>query len=203
MDAARRGIRVPFQRRHALAGRHVPHLERPVVRPRHDAPPVRKHGNAIDLRRSQIITKVQRTPQRTLSECPSSVATHLPVATSQTLSVLSLDPDTMRRPSGNTATLETYDEDTSSQKYSGRRAQHGPRVPFQRRHAFAGLDVPHLERLVDRPRHDAPPVRRDSNAPDLRQSQISTKAQWTPRNAPNPSALPASPRIRRSRRPTL
>ena len=119
-------IRVSFQRRHAFAGRHVPDLERVVVRPRHDAPPVWKHGNAPDLRRSQIITKVQRTPQRTLSECPSSVATHLPVATSQTLSVLSSDPDTTRRPSGNTATLKTYDEARSSQKYIGRRNARTP-----------------------------------------------------------------------------
>ena len=104
MDAATHALRVPFQRRHALAGRHVPHLERLVVRRRHDAPPVRKHGNAIDLRRSQIITKVQRTPQRTESECPSSVATHSPVATSHTLSVWSRDPETTRRPSANTAT---------------------------------------------------------------------------------------------------
>ena len=120
VDAATHVIRVPFQRRHALAGRDVPDLERLVARPRHDAPPVRKHGNAIDLRRSQIITKVQRTPQRTQFECPFSVATHSPVATSHTLSVSSngeLDPDTMRRPSGNTATQKTYDEDTSSQKY--------------------------------------------------------------------------------------
>ena len=121
VDAATHGGRVPFQRRHAFAGRHVPHLERLVLRPRHDAPPVRKHGNAIDLRRSQIITKVQWTPQRTELECPSSVATHSPVATSHTLSVLSLDADTTRRPSGNTATQLTYDEDRSSQKYIGRR----------------------------------------------------------------------------------
>ena len=121
--------RVPFQRRHAFTGRHVPHLERLVARRRHDAPPVRKHGNAIDLRRSQIITKVQRTPQRTVSECPSSVARHLPVATSHTLSVLSHDADTTRRPSGNTATPQTYDEDISSQKYSGRRNARCPSAP--------------------------------------------------------------------------
>ena len=114
-------LRVPFQRRHAFAGRHVPELERLVVRRRHDAPPVRKHGNAADLRRRHIITKVQWTPQRTSPECPSSVATHLPVATSHTLSVLSCDADTTRRPSGNTATPKTYDEARSSQKYSGRR----------------------------------------------------------------------------------
>ena len=129
-DAATHTTRVPSQRRHALAGRHVPDLDLTlvilVVRPRDDAPPVRKHGNAFDLRRSQIIPKVQWTPQRTPPECPLSVATHSPVATSQTLSVLSFDADKTRRPSGNTATLSTYDEDISSQKYSGRRNAPNP-----------------------------------------------------------------------------
>ena len=120
-DAATHAMRVPFQRRHAFAGRHVPHLERAVVRPRHDAPPVRKHCNGIDLQRRHIITRVQWTPQRTSFECPGSVATHLPVAMSQTLSVLSPDADTTRRPSGNIATQLTYDEARSSRKYSGRR----------------------------------------------------------------------------------
>ena len=55
--------------------------------------------------------------RRTVCLCPFSVATHLLVATSHTLSVLSSDADTTRRPSGNTATLLTYDEDRSSQKY--------------------------------------------------------------------------------------
>ena len=234
-------------------------LERLVVRRGHDAPPVRRDGNAIDLRRSQIITIVQRTQQRTSLECPCSVATHLPVATSHTLSVLSHDADTTRRPSGNTATHLTYDEARSSQKYSGRRATHPIRVSFQRRHAFARLDVPDLERVVLRARNDAPPVRKHGNAADLRRSHIITKVQWTPQrtvsecpvsvathspvvtsqilsvlssdpetmrrpsgematlltydearssqkysgrcNAPNPSALPASPRTRRSPRP--
>ena len=113
-------MRVPFQRRHAFAGRHVPHLERIVVRPRNDAPSVRKHRDATDLQRRHIITKVRQivdAARRTQPECPSSVATHLSVATSQALSVLSFDPDTTRRPSGNTATLKTYNEDTSSQTY--------------------------------------------------------------------------------------
>jgi len=144
-DAATHAVRVPFQCRHAFAGRHVPHFKRLVVRRRHDAPPVRKHGNAIDLRRRQIITKVQRTPQRTCHECPFSVATHSPVATSHTLSSL-YDPETTRRPSGNTATQLTYDEDTSSQEYNWwRRATHVVRVPFQCRHALAGRHVPHLD----------------------------------------------------------
>ena len=113
MDAATHQVR--FQRRHAFAGLDVPHIELPD-RARHDAPPVRKHGNAIDLRRRHIITKVQWTPQRTVFECPFSVTTHSPVATSHTLSVSSHDADTTRRPSGNTATLSTYDEARSSQK---------------------------------------------------------------------------------------
>ena len=122
-------IRVPFQRRQAFAGLDVPHLDHSWTIPpitRHDAPPVRKHGNAHDLRRRHIITKLQRTPQRTAFECPCSVATHSPVATPHTLSTPrppNADPsqETMRRPSGNTATQLTYDEATSSQKYSGRR----------------------------------------------------------------------------------
>ena len=121
VDAATHPMPVTFQRRHAFAGRHVPHLERLVRRPRHDALKVWMHRNAPDLRRRHIITKVQWTPQRTHSECPSSVATHSPVATSHTLSVVSYDADTTRRPSGNTATQLTYDEARSPQKYSRRR----------------------------------------------------------------------------------
>ena len=67
----------------------------------------------MDLRRRHIITELQWTPQRTLAECPFSVARHLRVATSHTLSVASSDPDTTRSPSGEIATLRTYDEDTS------------------------------------------------------------------------------------------
>ena len=224
--------------------------------------PVREMATPIDLRRSQIITKAQWTPQRTLPECPSSVATHSPVATSHTLSVLSHEPDTTRRPSGEIATPRTYDEGTSSQKYSGRRnaqnfecpssvATHLPvatsqtlsvtsksqtrraarpgtrqrhstydearssqkysgrrnarslRVPFQRRHAFAGRHVPDLERVVVRPRHDAPPVRKHGNAQktydEARSSQKYSGRRAT--HAIRPSALSASPRIRRSRCP--
>jgi len=122
------GIRVPFQRRHAFAGLDVPHLERAVVRTRHDAPPVQRYGNAKDLQRRHVITKVQRTPQRTSSECPFSVATHLPVSMFHTLS--SRDPETMCCPSGNTSMQPTYNEDTSSQKYSGRRGTHAIQVPI-------------------------------------------------------------------------
>ncbi len=118
--------RVPFQPRHEFPSHHVPDNERVVGRRRHDAPPVRGDGDAIDLRRSQIITKV----------------------------------------------LQIADAATRSGRPT--------RVPFQRRHAFAGLDVPHLERLVVRPRHDAPPVRGDGNARDLRRRHIITKVQRTP-----------------------
>ena len=48
----------------------------------------------------------------------------------QSLSVLSYEPDTTRRPSGEIATPMTYDEATSSRKYSGRRnARHSSALP--------------------------------------------------------------------------
>ena len=139
-------VRVSFQRRLARPRRHEPHLECVVGRPRHDTLPVGKHGNAIDLQRMQIIKKVQQeadAARLTSFVCPSSVATHLPVATSHTLSWVSNDPETTRRPSGNTATQMTCNEDTSQ--------------------------------MFDK---------------------------WRQRAAPHKSALSASPRIRRSRRPT-
>jgi len=249
-------MRVTFQRCHAFTSRHVPDLEHswriniiPITR--NDPPPVRKHRDALDLRRRHVITKVQWTPQRTLPECPSSVATHSPVATSHTLSVLLADRDTTRRPSGNTATYKedisqnvhnadaacrtgekpssvathlpvatshtlttpdpyasrsqkttrrpsgntatplTYDVDTSSQKYSGRRAPHFSRVPVQRRHAFAGLDVPHLERatrtrkVVARPRHNAPPIWEKGKSPNLQRRHIITRIPKKADRAPH------------------
>ena len=256
MDAATHVVRVPSQRRHAFAGRHVPDLERLVVRPRHDAPPVRKHGNAIDLRRSQIITKVQWTPQRrpfqrrhafagrhshtlsvlsfdpdttrrpsgntatprtydeahhhksTANAPPVSVATHLPVATSQTLACCRATQTRRAARPANTATLKTYDEARSSQKYSGRRnarssvadlpcpfsvATHSPVATSQT------LSVMSWTR---RTQHDAPPVRRYGNTigptntkPDHHKSTVDAATHV------NSSALPASPRIRRSPRP--
>ena len=107
---------MPFQRRHAFAGRHVPHLERVVA-----------------------------------------------------------DADTTRRPSGNTATLETYDEARSSQKYSGRRNARSPECPF----SVATHDAsprPTLERLVARPDTTRRPSG-NTATPDLRRSQIITKVQ--------------------------
>ena len=116
--------------------------------------------------------------------------------------------DTTHRPSGDMATQLTYVRRrhiiTKITTKSGRRAPHFLRVPFQRRHAFAGRQVPDLERLVVCPRNDAPPARKQCNAPDLRRRQIITKVRWTPRAARHtcPCALSASPRIGRSPRPT-
>ena len=179
---------MPFQRRHALAGLHVPHLEHSwriiMIMPitRHDAPPVRRDGNTISLQRRHIITKVPQkadAARRTWSECPTSVATHLPVSTSHTLStpdpqISGPSQETTRRPSGNTATPLTYDEDTSSQRYSGRCAPHQIRALLQRRHAFAGRHIPNLDHSKTgdpTPRHDAPPVRKHGNVIDLRRRQ--------------------------------
>ena len=184
-------VRTPSPRRSGL--RQPPELERLVDRPRHDAPPVRRDGNAKDLRRRHIITKVQWTPQRTVAECPSSVATHLPVSMSHTLSVLSSDPDTTRRPSGEMATLRTYDEDTSSQSTVDA-ATHDVRVPFQRRHAFAGRQVPDLERLVVCPRNDAPPARKQCNAPRSTSAPFSSSSSaastWPSKHAACSGVLP-------------
>ena len=116
------------------------------------------------------------TSRRTLCKCPVSVATHFPVATSHTLRVLSFDPETTRRPSGNTATHSIYIKDTSPKKKGGHCAPHFSRVPFQRRHAFTGRYIPQLETLVERRRNDVPPVWKDRNAADLRRSHI-TKVQ--------------------------
>ena len=49
---APRCVRVPGQRPEALTARHVPHLEREVARPGHDAA-VRQGGDAPDLRPSR------------------------------------------------------------------------------------------------------------------------------------------------------
>ena len=52
LTPASHGARVPGQRPEALAARHVPHLERAVVRPGHDAV-VRQREDALDLRPSR------------------------------------------------------------------------------------------------------------------------------------------------------
>jgi hypothetical protein len=260
---ATHGVRVPFQRRHALAGRHVPHLERLVPRPRNEAPPVRKHRNAQNLRRRHIITKVQWTPQRTLFECPFSVATHSPVATSQTLSVLSTDADTTRRPSGNTATPRTYNERqiiTKVQWTPQRTSDECPssvatHLPVVTSHTLSVLSsdadttrrpsgdmATHLtynEDMTTAQKLDAAcrtgfecPLSVATHSPLAMSHTLTTPGERYPsqdttrrpsgntatqltyneetssqkysgrRNAPNPSALPASPRTCRSPRPT-
>ena len=199
--------RVPLQRRHAFAGRHVPHLDLTleilVVPPRHDASPVWKHGNAVDLRRRHIITKVQQkvnAARRTLHECPSSVATHLPVATSHTLSVWSCDPDTTRRPSGNTATLETYDKDRSSQKYSGTPQRTLPECP-----SSVATHLPVATSHTLSVLSPADTTRRPSGktATQLTYDEARSSQKYSGRrNARSSSALSASPRTCRSPRPT-
>ena len=106
--AAPHMFRMPGQRREALARGHVPHLDRLVPRPGDDAPPVGEDGDATNLNQGDSQPSTQktetRTPHHTVPECPASVATRSPVATSHTLTVLSADPETTRRPSGKTAT---------------------------------------------------------------------------------------------------
>ena len=177
------------------------HLERLVLRRGHDAPPVRGDGDAHDLRRSQIITKVQRTPQRTPNECPFSVATHSPVATSHTLSVLSRDAETTRRPSGNTATLSTYDEDIIITKvqWTPQRTQSecpssvATHLPVATSQTLSVLSL------------DPDTTRRPSGntATHLTYDEdTSSQKHSGRRNARVPSALAASPGICRSPRPT-
>ena len=91
------------------------------------------------------------------------------------------------------ATTLTYDADTSAQKYSGRRATHGLRVPFQRRHAFAGRHVPTPWLLVDGRSPDT--TRRPSGNTATLQTydeDRSSQRYSGRRNAHNPSALSAS-----------
>ena len=151
--------RVPFQRRHALAGRPS-HLEGAVRRRRHDAPPVRKHSNAMTYDEATSSQKYSGRRNTRHPECPFSVATHSPVATSHTLSVVD-DPDRRAARPETRQRRGPTNAHRSSQKYSGRRNAR-PRVPFQRRHAFAGRHVPDLERLVARRRHDPDTTRRPS-----------------------------------------
>ena len=103
---------MPVQRRDALSRGHVPHFDHFVLRPGDDAPAVGEDGDAAHLNQEEITTlhagnRNKKTPHHTKRECPASVATHSPVATSHTLTVLSLAPETTRRPSGKTATLIT------------------------------------------------------------------------------------------------
>ena len=155
---------------------------------------------------SQITQKYsgrRNAPQFPDGECPSSVATHLPVATSQTLSVLSPErQNTTRRPSGNTATLLTYDEARSSQKYSGRRNARNSECPFSVATHFAGRHVPHLERVVDDPDTTRRPSGETATQLTYDEATRSSQKYSGRHNAPSFEALPASPRTCRSPRPT-
>ena len=67
-DAAPHLIRMPGQRRDALARGRVPHLDRLVVRPGDDAPAVGEDGDAVDLKDRKIThtqRKAEKTPRHT------------------------------------------------------------------------------------------------------------------------------------------
>ncbi len=59
-DAAPHGIRMPVQRRDALARGRVPHLDRLVVRPGDDAPAVGEDSDAADLKTEDHTRKKTR-----------------------------------------------------------------------------------------------------------------------------------------------
>ena len=87
----------------------------------------------------------------------------------------------------NRPTTRTHDHKSSTK--SGRRAPH-PIGHVYRRHAFAGLGVPHLE--VPAPRNDAPPVRRYGNTFNLQRRHITRVLQkQMTRAARSPCALSA------------
>ena len=62
--AAPHVIRMPGQRRDALARGHVPHLDRLVVRPGDDAPAVGEDGDALNLK-ARKITHTRKTAEKT------------------------------------------------------------------------------------------------------------------------------------------
>ena len=172
-----------------IAGRHVPDLERLS----HDADTTRRpSGNTatINSRRSQIITKVQRTPQRTLEECPFSVA-RTRRSPSHTLSVLSHDPDTTRaRPEtrqrhGPTTKPDHHQSTADAATHATSALSASPRIRLATSHT---LSVKHVRR-----RHDA------AARPETRQrSRPTTKTssqKYSGRRAHAPGVpSPASPR---------
>ena len=165
----------------ALQGRQqrallqVPDLERPVVRARDRAPPVRRHRH-----------------RPTASPWPSRVASSAPCSRSQTLSVRSYEPETARRPSGVTATAltpapwpsrvrqlsapcsrsQTFQRPVVHEPETARRPSGVTATALTRRHGPRGcaaacpLQVPDLERPVVRARDRAPPVRRHRHRHD-------------------------------------
>ena len=203
-------LRVPFQRRHAFAGRHVPDLERPVVRPRHDAPPVRKHAATpitYDEARSSQKYSGRRATHGVLSSSALPASPRISGRDVPHLERVVARRHTTRRPSGNTATLKTYDEATSSQKYSGRRNARCAECPSSvatgnTATLYDDVATPHTLSVLS---PDPDTTRRPSGntaTPRTYDEHTSSQKYSGRRNARDPSALPASPRICRSPRPT-
>ena len=154
----------------------------------------RPHGSAttqltcarrgVDEQSTCGLTGRQR---RASSVCPRSVQRHRPLETSHTLSGWSPaprtyapvigaegpDPDTTL-PFDMTATHLTCArrgvDEQSTARFDWTPATHGAHVSAQRPEALTARDVPHLERFVARPGHDAA-VRQGGNAVDLRRSR--------------------------------
>ena len=141
------------------------------------------------------------TSRRTLCECPVSVATHFPVATSHTLRVLSFDPETTRRPSGNTATHSIYIKDTSPKKKGDTARRTSLECPFSVA-THLPVATSHSLRLLS---NDAETTCRPSGKTATQQTYdaaTSLKCKlWTPRNARSANALSAFSRIFQSPRP--
>ena len=111
------------------------------------------------------------------SEWPFSVRSSRPLSSSHTFSVLSQDAETARRPSAVTATPLTESA-----------------VALQRAQLAAAFQLPHLQRVVPRRRHRAPPVGRHRHAVD-RIVQCPSSVRSSRRfPGPTPSACgPTSP----------
>ena len=167
---------MPFQRRHAFAGRHVPHRVLSSTQTRRAARPE---------------TRQRRGPTTKTDHHKSTVdaATHarVPFQRRSQLDLEHHDPDTTRRPSGNTATPRTYDEDTSSQKYSGRRNAASP-CAFRSPRRLATSQK-------RRPR-PTPPNTQATSIPSLRPASrhlpVASVTPWTnPRSAPDTTRRPS------------
>ena len=170
-------VRVPAQRLEALTARHVPYLERVVVRPGHDAA-VRQDGDTQDLRPSRR----RRTIDAPFDWTPAPRYARVPAQRLEALAARRV-PDLERvvaRPGHDAAVRQ--DGDTQDLRPSRRRrtidapfdwtpAPRYARVPAQRLEALAARRVPDLERAVPRPRHDVTvAVRQGGDAQDLRPS---------------------------------
>jgi hypothetical protein len=69
---------------------------------------LQNHPTEINKNQRCGAPRMQTLRRRTLSECPSNIATHFPEAASQTLTLLSHDPETTRSSFEKTATHTTY-----------------------------------------------------------------------------------------------